>query len=163
MPVSKIWLLVALTLFQANTGKPGSELLGFTLNQTLSEVVSQLGTPEGVDDSLPNYVSWLFRGDARDEGDYGYIVCFRRSDNRLVSVTRNFEREEAVDHLFPEGSFAVHNWPSDDKPQFSVRVRALPGGRLLIAMGSGEAGKPCGQLVLIDREIAPFFFSWLTQ
>jgi hypothetical protein len=163
MMVSKIWLLIVLSLFQSTTVKPGTELLGFTLNQTPSDVVAQLGPPEGVDDSLPNYVSWLFKGNARDERDYAYIVCFRRDDNRLVSVTRTFEKDEIVDHLFPDGSFTVHNWPSDDNPQFSVRVRTLSDGRLLLAMGSGQAGKPCGQLVLIDREMLPFFFPWITK
>jgi hypothetical protein len=128
-------LFVFLSLFQLTVAKPGTELLGFALNQTPSDVVARLGRPEGVDDSLPNYVSWLFKADAADEGNYGYIVCFRRSDNRLVSVTRNFPQDAIVDHLFPERTFAVHNWPSDDKPQFSARVRSLSRGRLLIAMG----------------------------
>jgi hypothetical protein len=163
MAGSKIGLLLVLSLFQSTSVKPGTELLGFTLNQTPLDVVAQLGPPDGVDDSLPNYVSWLFRGEIRDERDYSYIVCFRRSDNRLVSITRNFERDEIVDHLFPGGESAVRNWPSDDKPQFSVRIRALSGGRLLIAMGSGQPRKPCGQLVLIDREMVPFFFPWLTE
>jgi hypothetical protein len=159
----RIGLLALLVSTQSNTSKPGIELLGFDLNETPSDVVSRFGQPDGVDDSLPNYISWFFKLGAQDEHDYGYILCFRRSDRGLVSVTRNFEPEAVVDHLFPTGSFDVRHWPSDENPQFSVRVRALSGGRLLIAMGSVEEGKPCGQLILIQSSVVPIFFPWLKK
>ena len=153
--------LISLSFAQTNPSKPGNELPGFTLRETPDQLIALLGRPDSVDDSLPAYFSWLFKAGAHDEGDYGYILCFRRSDGKLVSITRNFDPEPNVDHLFPSGSFTVQHWPSAEKPQFSARLRVLPGDRLLLAMGSGETGKPCGQLILIDRSVASFFFSWL--
>jgi len=152
--------LIAFVFAQTSPSKPGSDLPGFTLRETPDQLIALLGRPDGVDDSLPAYFSWLFKAGAHDEHDYGYILCFPRSDGKLVSITRNFDPEQKVDHLFPSGSFTVQHWPSAEKPQFSVRLRVLPGDRLLLAMGS-EAGKPCGQLILIDRSVASFFFSWL--
>jgi hypothetical protein len=116
-----------------------------------------------VEDSLPNYISWFFRRGAEDQHNYGYILSFRRSDGKLVSVTRNFDPEAIVDHLFPHGGFVVRHWPSADKPQFGARVRSLPGRGLLLAMGSVEPGQPTGQLILIDRDVAPIFFPWLVD
>jgi hypothetical protein len=163
MLLARIGLVALLVWAQSDTSKPGIELLGFDMNETPSDVVSRLGRPDSVDDSLPNYISWLFKLGAQDEHDYGFILCFRRSDQKLVSVTRNFEPEAVVDHLFPEGSFVVRHWPSDENPQFSIRVRALSGERLLDAMGSAEEGKPCGQLILIHRTVVPIFFPWLAD
>jgi hypothetical protein len=157
----KLGLILALLWVQSDAPKPGSDLPGFTLTETPADVASILGPPSGVDDSLPNYVSWFYKQGAADEHDYGYIFCYRRSDNKLVSVTRNFEPEVAVDHLFPEDSFEVRHWPSSGKPQFSARVRTLSGNRLLIALGSAETGRPCGQLILIDPEVVRFFFPWI--
>ena len=156
-----ILIMALLFWVQSNTSKPGADLLGFDFNETSADIISRLGPPDGVDDSLPNYRSWFFKRGAQDEHDFGYILCFRRSDNRLVSVTRNFEPEMVVDHLFPKGSFTVRHWPSDERPQFGVRVRVLPGERLLFAMGCDKEGMPCGQLILIRREAAPIFFPWL--
>lgn len=157
----RIALLTLLVFAQAEAPPPGSDLLNLDLNATPPGAGLGLGTPDGVDDSMPNFVSWLFKRGAEDLHNYGYVLCLRRSDRKLVSVTRNLEPEATVDHLFPEGSFSVHHWPSADRPQFSVRVRALSGNRLLMAMGSGAEGKPCGQLVLIDRGAIPIFFPWI--
>jgi hypothetical protein len=156
-----ILAVFALLAGQATPVKPGTELLGFTLDETPDRLTALLGRPDGVDDSLPAYISWLFKAGARDEHDYGYILCFRRSDGKLVSVTRNFDPEENVDHLFPSGSFTVHHWPTAEKPHFSLRLRSLPGDRLLLAMGAPEQGRLCGQLILIDRSALPYFFPWL--
>ncbi len=146
-----------------DTSKAGTELLAFDLNEMPADVISRFGRPDTVDDSLPNYRSWFFKRGAQDEHDFGYILCFRRSDDKLVSVTRNFEPEVLVDHLFPEGSFSVRYWPSDQNPQFGVRIRALSRGRLLLAMGCDKEGMPCGQLVLVHSSVVPVFFPWLDR
>ena len=154
--------LIVFLGFQSGEVKPGSDIPGFTLDETQAELARQLGTPDGVDDSLPNYVSWMFKAGAQDEHDFGYVLCFRRSDYKLISITRNFEPEVNVDHLFPDDGSTVRNWPSDEKPQFSVRVRSLPGNRVLLAMGSGATGKLCGQVILMDRDALKVFFPWLS-
>ena len=161
MTLLRVALMALLFWVQSDSSKPGTEILGFDLNETPPDVISRLGPPNGVDDSLPNYISWFFKLGAQDEHDYGYILCFRRSDRKLVSVTRNLEPEAVVDHLFPEGSFLVRHWPSDRKPQFGARVRVLSGERFLVAMGCDEEGKPCGQIILIHRAAVPIFFPWL--
>jgi len=146
-----------------DTSKAGTELLAFDLSETPSDLISRLGPPDTVDDSLPNYRSWFFKRGAQNEHDFGYIFCFRRLDDVLVSVTRNFEPEVLVDHLFPEGSFSVRHWPSDQNAQFGVRVRALSRDRLLLAMGCDKDGMPCGQLVLVRSSVVPVFFPWLDR
>jgi hypothetical protein len=161
MSILKIGLAVYLFVVQSVLSKPGMDVLGFDLNEGPSEVRARLGQPDNIDDSLPKYTSWLFKLDAQDEGSFGYIFCFRRSDHKLISVTRNFEPAVLVDDFFPKGSSTTNHWPSDEKPQFGSRVRTLPGKRLLLGMGCDQEGKPCSQLIVIDRNVVPIFFPWL--
>jgi hypothetical protein len=116
--------LLALAVFvaasQTEPAKPGSELLGFTLHETMDQIVSRLGAPDKVDDSGRHYTSWFYTS-ASDRHDSAYILVIRREDGKLVSLTRNFDPEENIDQLFPEKTSSIHYWPSSEKPQFGLR------------------------------------------
>ena len=53
-----------------DTSKAGTELLAFDLSETPTDVISRLGQPDTVDDSLPNYRSWFFKRGAQDEHNF---------------------------------------------------------------------------------------------
>ena len=99
--LARIGLIALLFWVQSDSSKPGTELLGFDLNESRSEIISRLGQPDGVDDSSPNYISWFFKLGAQDEHNFNYVLCFRRSDRKLISITRNFEGGEKTWHGKP--------------------------------------------------------------
>lgn len=138
-----------------------SYLLKFTLQESATEVRARLGEPSQVADFGPNYFSWLFQIGIADHHDFSHTLCFSREGGKLISITRTLE-EEIVDDLFPAAETTVHHWPSAEKPQYGLRLRRLPGDRLLLALGSTRPGQTTSQLVLIRRSAVPFFFPWLS-
>lgn len=139
-----------------------SYLLKFTLQEDPAEVRAKLGAPAQVADFGPRYFSWLYQIGIADHHDFSHTLCFSREDGKLISVTRTVE-EEIVEDLLPAAETTVHQWPSADKPQYGLRLRRLPGDRLLLAMGSTKPGQTTSQLILIRRSAIPFFFPWLAS
>ena len=100
--------------------------------------------------------------------DFSHVLVFRKSTSKLVSVTRLYEEEQTVDEFFPPRETTVHQYPGDGTPDaakaaFSLRLRRLSGGRLLIAMGSPKPGVPTGQLVLMDENELTTAYPWLAE
>ena len=139
---------------------PAAHLLTFTLDESREAVARKMGPPPVVADYGPGYQTWQYRIDVEDHHDFSHLFCFRRSDGRLVSITRN-GHDAIVDDLFPPAQTAVHHWPDSAKPQYSVLLRRLPGDRLLLAMGARQAGEPVAQLMLIHRSAVKAFLPWL--
>ncbi len=139
--------------------RPGAELLAFTLEENRGETAVKLGPPVHTGAFGPGYISWFYQVGMSDE-DFSHTLLFRTSDGKLVSITRAFDPEITVDHLFPASETVMRYWPDAKAPQFKARVRKLSGDRLLVAMGSAE-GQKCGQVLLIRRSAVPIFFPWL--
>jgi len=135
----------------------------FTLAETRSEVAKQLGPPSLAAEFGKDFLSWQYRIGNVDHEEFSHQVVFRRSDGKLVSITRNYEEERNVDALFPDAETTVHSYPDEKKPEFRLRLRRLSGGRVLMAMGSAQKGKLTGQLVLMRESELPVFYPWLAQ
>lgn len=151
-------LLLAAPAFSANGDASG--LLTFTLEETRTDVARMLGRPAATFDQ-GGYVVWHYYLIPGETHDPSHIVCFRQSDGRIVSVTRNAHDEENVEALFPAGSWTARSWPDEEKPQYGARTRRIGKDRILVAMGSRKAGEPTRQLILIRESAIPFFFPWL--
>lgn len=78
-------------------------------------------------------------------------------------MSRNYEPERKVDDLFPEGQARVYHYPDAKNAQFSLRLRRLSGGRLLMAMGVSKAGQATGQILLVKEAELRHFYPWLSK
>jgi hypothetical protein len=135
----------------------------FLLMETESEVRARLGQPAMVAD-FGNYRSWQYQLDEDlDHDDFSHALVFRKSDGRLISISRTYATERNVDAFFPDAMTTVHHFPDARKPAFSIRVRRLSGGRLLMAMGTSKAGQATGQLVLMRESELTHFYPWLEE
>ena len=143
------------------------ELLRFSLNEGPEQIVTLLGRPQRVDDSLAGYQSWQYEFSAAEENDDNsppaWFVCLGTARRQVLSVTRNFDKPQDVDGLFPPPQTVVHYWPSKDAPQFTVRLRQLSGEVLLLAMGTAKPGERTSQLILIRRSALKTFMPWLAE
>jgi hypothetical protein len=147
----------------ANPQVQDGQFRWFLLTETKDEVRAALGQPQMVADFGDDFRSWQYRFGDTDHDDFSLAVVFRRSTGALVSITRNAESERNVDAFFPEAETTTHFYPTAQKPQFSVRLRRLAGGRILMAMGVSKAGQTTGQLVLIRESELRYFFDWLSN
>ncbi|MGJ5820512.1 hypothetical protein [Paludibaculum fermentans] len=132
-----------------------------TLDESMEEVVRALGRPALVAESGGGLVSWQFQLGEIDHHDFSHVLVFRAADRKLLSVTRNYEPERNVDALFPGD--ATRGYVVPGAAGYRMRVRRLPGGRLLMALGLGQAGAPVGQLVLMRESEVGRFYPWLAR
>ena len=102
-----------------------------------------------------DFQSWQYESDEHEE--FSLTVVFRKSDGKLVSVTRNYEPERNVDALFPEAETTVHQF----NPQYGLRLRRLSGGRVLMAMGAPKRGQVTGQMVVMRESELRYFYPWV--
>lgn len=156
------WLCAAPLLF-AQSGTSGADILTFALDETPEQVTRLLGKPVQVADAGPAYFSWSYQKDVSDLHEHSHLLMFRKSDNRLVSVTRNFHAPTSVDALFPKNSSKTYSWPNEKEPQWQVRVWHLSGQRIGIAMGVAQSGDTTTQVLLIRRSALPAFLPWLAE
>jgi hypothetical protein len=108
-----------------------------------------------------DFLSWRYQIDNPDGHDFSHELVFRQSTGELISFTRNFDPERTVDDVFPAAETEVYYYPDAAHPEYSVRLRRLSGGRLLLAPGSGQPGALAGQLMLIRESELRNFVSWL--
>jgi hypothetical protein len=157
---------LALPLFSQAPDKVQA-LLRFTLDESPDQIIKLLGSPSHIDDSLKGYQSWQYEAppeeDRDDNSPPAWFVCVRSADRRILSVTRNFDKAQDVDALFPAAESEAHHWPSKDAPQFSVRLRQMSGESLLLAMGAAKPGERTSQLILIRRSALKTFMPWLAE
>jgi hypothetical protein len=160
-------LLAALPLLSASADPKIHAIMGFTLDEDSAGIAKLIGPPSRVDDSTPTYQSWQYEPpadeDVDDNSPPAWLVCVHTTSRRVLSVTRNFGKPQDVDALFPAAETEVHHWPSERDRQFSVRLRRLPGDKLLLAMGTDRAGQRTTQLILIRRDALRTFMSWLAD
>ena len=139
------------------------ELSWFLLTETKDQVTRALGQPKAVAGFGHDFLSWQYQIGNVDHEEFSHQVVFRESTHRLVSITRNYDPERNVDVMFPPAETTVHHYPDGEKPQFSLRLRRLPGGRLLMAMGTSKPGQVTGQLVLMRESELRFFYPWVSE
>ena len=141
----------------------GGQFQWFLLAETRTEVHQRLGPP-AMAAEFGDYRSWQYRFDEEiDHEDFSHAFVFRKSDGKLISVSRTYATERNVDGLFPAAQTMVARFSDSGKPPFNVRVRRLPGGRLLMAMGTSKPGQTTGQLVLILESELPHFYPWIEE
>lgn len=141
----------------------GSRFDWFLLTETPAEIQKALGQPAMVADFGADFQSWQFQIGDIDHHDFSHQVVFRKSINAVISVVRNYEPEVLVDQMFPPRLTSVHHFPDAAKPQLSLRLRQLPGDRVLMAIGSAQPGQPTNQIVLMRRSELPVFYGWLAK
>lgn len=135
----------------------------FQLTETESQVRAMLGQPQMVAD-FGNYRSWQYQLDeGLDHEDFSHALVFRKSDGKLISVARTYSEERNVDALFPAAQTKTYTMPPSVSARFSVRVRHLSGGRLLMAMGVAEPGQATGQVLLMKESEVRYFYDWLAD
>jgi hypothetical protein len=146
-------LLVAAPAFSQE-----QDLLAFQLNEKPAQVIQRLGQPALIT-PFGEFQSWQYQIGVADNHEFSHILLFRGSE--LLSLTRNWEEERTVDEMFPAKESKVYYYPDARNPAYGVRVRRLSDGRVLMAMGSTEAGQPTGQVVLIRESEVQHFHPWL--
>ena len=57
---------------------------------------------------LRGYRSWQYQIGEVEHDDFSHALVFRKSDGKLVSVTRTYNPERNVDAFFPPGETTVH-------------------------------------------------------
>ena len=134
----------------------------FQLVESESDVRKYLGQPVMVAD-FGEYRSWQYQIGEVEHDDFSHALVFRKSDGRLVSVSRTYNPERGVDAFFPPGETSVHWFRAPGQPDFPMRVRRLRGGRVLIAVGTSKPGHTTSQLVLMRESELRHFYPWLAE
>lgn len=155
------WLFAAPHLFP-QTPLAAGEILRYSLEETPEQLTRWLGRPAQIADSDPQHVTWHYQTDVADMHDFSHLLQFRKSDGRLVAVTRNFHIPVNVDALFPAAKTSAHVWPGDPLKKWGVRVRVLGEDRLAIAVGTTKPGELTTQVLIVRRSMLRQFFPWLT-
>jgi hypothetical protein len=144
--------LTAVPLFSQPLAEPvakGNTIRWFTLRETPNAVRAALGAPAMMAESGTNGVAWQYRLGGVDHDDFSHQLVFERRTGRLLSIARNYEEEHDVSALFPPKQTTLHYFPDAAAPQMTLRVRTLPDGLVLIALGRSGG---TSQLVLLRRE-----------
>jgi hypothetical protein len=139
------------------------EVVWFRLKETRDQVGRLLGAPALTADFGRDFLSWQYRIGDIDHDEFSLHVVFRKSENVLISVTRNYESERNVDTMFPPSETTAYYYPRTGKLLYSLRLRHLPGGRVLMAMGTSTLGQPTSQLVLMRETELRYFYPWLYE
>ncbi len=124
------------------------------------QVLERLGPPRQTG-QFGDFISMQYQIGVADHDDFSHILVVRKSNGALVSLARSYDPEVIVDNLFAVDGVSVHYFPDEKKPQFSLRLRRLNGGRVLMAMGSAKPGTPTGQLVIMVESELRNFYPWL--
>lgn len=153
--------LIAAPLFsQSMTPQESSWFLKL---ENKDQVIGSLGKPAVVADFGIDFRSWQYQLGTVEHDEFSHNVVIRKSTGDLVSVTRNFDPQVNVDVLFPAVETQVCQFPAPDKPQFSVRVRRLTGGRILLAIGTSKAGQVTGQVAWMRESELRTFYPWVAE
>src|SRR5262249_49951920 len=72
----------------------------FQLTESPEEIRVQLGPPVMIVPFGLDFVSWYYQFEQMEEQEYSLQLVFRKSEGRLISVTRNYDPERHVDALF---------------------------------------------------------------
>jgi hypothetical protein len=155
-------LLTAAPLFSQSGADPAvvkGRVQWLTLGESREDLARAMGPPRMIAPFGADFVAYQYQIGGVDHHDYSHQVVVRRSDGTVVSITRNYEPEIVVDEFFPEPETSAYR--CQECGGYSVRVRKLSGGRLLLAMGVSRPGQRTGQLLLIRESELRVFLPWL--
>lgn len=138
-------------------------MVWFTLEETKQQIVQRLGQPAVVADFGSDFRAWQYQINTVDHHEFSHYLTFRRSNETLVSVTRNYEKEQTVDTLFPASESTAYHLSMSGGRQYSILLRCLPGERVLMAMGIAKPDQPTHQLVIMRKADVRFFYPSLSQ
>jgi hypothetical protein len=138
----------------------GAEPVWFQLTEDREQVRRMLGKPVQVFESGKDFLAWQYQIDSSNE-DYSHYLVFRKSEGKLISITREYDPQRNVDFLFPEPETVACFFPDSNKPKYAVRARRLLGGRVLLAMGTSKPGQTTGQILLIRETELGNFYPWV--
>jgi hypothetical protein len=156
---STIWAQPSFT----DPGLEQGQIRWFLLSETKDNVRRQLGQPKDIATFPADFEAWQYEiGETREE-ESSHQLVFRKSTGQLISVTRNYEPERVVDEWFPPAETSVYLYPDKVHPRYGLRLRRLPGGRVLMAMGISAPGQKTGQIVLMRESEIRFFYPWLAD
>ncbi len=162
-----LWALLAAPVLpqtvHTDPQSKNSELVWFSITATKDQIFKTLGQPAITAAFGTDFESWQYHLGNVDHDDFSHQIVFRKSNQMLVSITRNFDPERNVDVWFPVATTTTHHYPNPQKPEFSVRVRRLKDDAVLIAMGSSKPNQPTGQIVLIRISELNHFLPWLYE
>ena len=159
-----VWLIAMPLIFlSAHAAEDQPELMRFTLEENTARVAAMLGAPAQVGEAGPHHFSWYLQINVADNHDHSHVLLFRKTDQKLVSVTRDYDEPENVDRMFPAGESRTYYWQAGTQPRWPVRVRKLDGNRVLIAMGVAGPGQRTNQVLLIRRSAVADYLPWLQE
>ncbi|HYP08108.1 MAG TPA: hypothetical protein VER03_17885 [Bryobacteraceae bacterium] len=123
----------------------GDRFVWFSLSETREQLLAILGKPTVVADFGKDLESWQYQIGDIDHHDFSHQIVLRKNGS-VVSITRNYEPERAVDDLFPEQLTTLHIVPGSS---FPMRVRRLPNDVVAIAIGVSSPREKTSQIVLM--------------
>ncbi len=132
------------------------------LTATPPEARNALGAPALVANFGTDFEALQYRIDNEDHDDVSHSVVFRRSSSLLVSVSRSYNEERNVDEFFPP-KYSVTYANPDPNGKYSILLRRLPNGWVLMAMGVSAPGQPTRQLVLMRETEMRWFYPWIAN
>jgi hypothetical protein len=136
-------------------------LAWFALDETREQIAARIGAPALVAPFGADFIAWQYKFGTDDHDGFSHFLVFRKSDGKLAMVTRNFDEEQPLGALFPDSASVVCEYKEAGRAPYSVRVRRLEGGRVLLAMGAAKAGDTTTQIVMARVEALRYFFPWL--
>ena len=139
------------------------EFQWLAVGDTKEEIAHKLGRPAVVADFAKDFESWQYQIGEVDHDSFSHQIVFRKSTGRLISATRQYDPEQLVDEFFPVAKTSVEYYPDSKKPQYSMRLRRMPDGGVLMAMGTSKPGQKTQQLVLMSEAELRIFYPWLFE
>jgi hypothetical protein len=147
--------LAAPVFSQADPQVKGKNIRWFSLREDRAGILKILGPAKTENSFGQDFQSLQFQIAGGDTHEFSHQVVLRRSTGAVVSVTRTWDEPRRLDALFPARRTQFVQTPDGS---FTVAVRRLSGGRVLVAPGVSGPETPGHQIVLIaEAEIAAFF------
>lgn len=138
----------------------GGKFQWFLLTENPEQVRRLVGPPRMTAPFGADFLSWQYQIGEGDHDDFSHQFVFSKSQGVLVGVTRNFDPERVVDEFFPPAETSICYYPDRKSPQYSVRIRRLSGGRILMSPGAANSGQPAGQVVLMRESALAATYPW---
>ena len=139
-----------------------NQILVWVAMDASKQAISQrFGKPRMATEFGVDFQTWQYQIAEGDHDDASHQLVFRKSSNQLVSITRNYEPQQTVAAFFPESKSKAYR--TKGPTPFSILVRRLEDGSILLAPGISKPDEPAGQLMLIRESELRHFYPWLAE
>ena len=152
-------MLVALVIGCGGADRRAPQLLAISLRESAASIEKSFG-PHTHSAQGRGYSVLEFGADSSEHNDLGFewTFYFEQPSGELLSVTHNLPEARSVDTLFPASESRRHSGGG-----VTALSLALPGDRLLIAIGMAERSGACSQLILMRRSVVGRFYPWIAE